>query len=152
MVGGNATAGTGRVEVCSGGQWGTVCDDLWGNSDAQVVCRQLGFPTTGSEYCNNYTDCIHYTFCSVLPPGALACSNACYGQGTGPIFLDNVGCSGSETTLLSCSHNGIGIENCGHHEDAGVTCPGVFMWCNYITESYRYNVKCFQFPHAPMVI
>ena len=98
------------------------------------------------------TDYIQYIFCSVLPPGAVACSNACYGQGTGPIFLDNVGCSGSETTLLSCSHNGIGIENCGHHEDAGVTCPGVFMWCNYITESYRYNVKCFQFPHAPMVI
>ena len=45
-----------------------------------------------------------------------------FGQGTGPIFLDRVRCSGIENRLFDCAHQGLQIESCQHHQDAGVVC------------------------------
>ena len=89
----------GRVEIFHSGRWGTVCDDFWSQNDAMVVCRQLGY--TGR---------------------ASALLRAAFGEGEDPIWLDNVGCAGDEARLSDCRSRGWGNHNCGHHEDAGVTC------------------------------
>ena len=100
LVNGNSSC-AGRVEIFHSGQWGTVCDDSWGVVDAQVVCRQLG--------CGRVLS---------------APSSAAFGPGSGPIWMDDVRCTGSESKLTQCSHQGFGSHNCGHHEDASVVCEG----------------------------
>ena len=101
LVGGSSY-NEGRVEVYYNGEWGTVCDDGWDDTDAGVVCRQLGFGSSGTSY-----------------------SDAYFGQGSGSIWLDNIDCTGNELTLVSCGHLGVNVtRSCSHNEDAGIRCHG----------------------------
>ena len=110
LVGGS-TYNEGRLEVKYNGEWGTVCGDGWSYRSAYVVCKQLGLGTYRSYYRRAY-----------------------FGQGKGPIWLDNVVCTGSETTLARCSHLGINItRSCSHYEDIGLRCYGnQGIVCTYI--------------------
>ena len=46
-----------------------------------------------------------------------------FGHGTGPIFLDQLGCSGTESSLIDCNRfAGLGLHSCDHSQDAGVSC------------------------------
>ena len=58
--------------------------------------------------------------------GAVAFRGAQFNQGTGPIFLDQLFCSGLETSVLECmQHIPLGLSTCKHSQDAGVRCIGM---------------------------
>ena len=124
LVGGNI-ANEGRVEICINNVWGTVCLDSWGIPDAAVVCRQLGYSTQGQfqvSLTNIFQcNCMHT---SDISTDAVAFSNANFGTGIGPIYLDNVDCSGSEHNLLDCSRSYFVNCNSGRAGGAAVRCQG----------------------------
>ena len=106
------------MEVNYNGEWGTVCDDGWDDTDAGVVCRQLGFGSYGYG--------IHY-----------------FGQRSGPIWLNNVECIGNESTLASCGHLGLNITRyCLHYYDVGIICyggQGMTLFFSNTTICYLYS-------------
>ena len=91
-------------------------------------------------YCFSYYCYLHS--CWMVTAGATAYTNARFGSGTGGIFLNYVGCRGTESSLLSCSHQGIGVHNCKHNEDAGVSCSGILRYI-FATEAYGMHIFFF---------
>ena len=65
-----------------------------------------------------------FKICLDCSAGGIAYSNAYFGAGTGPIYLDDVACTSSASQLLECSSRPILTPNCIHSEDAGVGCKG----------------------------
>uniref|UniRef100_A0A493TMY6 SRCR domain-containing protein n=1 Tax=Anas platyrhynchos platyrhynchos TaxID=8840 RepID=A0A493TMY6_ANAPP len=100
VVGGEDVC-SGRVEIWNHGSWGTICDDSWDIADANVVCRQLGCGSAVS-----------------------ALSEAAFGEGTGPIWLEKIHCKGTELSLWDCPSKPLFGKSCDHKEDAAVDCSG----------------------------
>ena len=123
----NGTAkNNGRIEVYHNEQWGSICHRGWDINDAHVVCRMLGF--------QGATAAIPRSF---------------YGAGDLNISLTNVQCSGDESMVHLCPHDGWGNHGCTADEIAGVSChvdgTGIELSClSHISSLFRQRkVKSF---------
>ena len=87
----------GRVELFLQGQWGTVCNDGWSTEEANVICRQLGYPSATRAW-----------------------QGARLRPETGPTL--NVSCNGTELSIDECDHSGWDSDGCSQGQGVGVTC------------------------------
>ena len=69
-----------------------------------------------SGYCFKVVECF-------ISTGAVAVPGNNFNGGNGPIWLNNVMCTGTESKLIRCPSSELGLANCGHDNDAGVICP-----------------------------
>ncbi|XP_078080868.1 lysyl oxidase homolog 3B-like isoform X2 [Mustelus asterias] len=99
-----ARIGEGRVEILKGDEWGTICDDRWNAQSASVVCRELGFGSAKE-----------------------ALTGARMGKGMGPIYLNEVQCTGFEKSIWDCPAKNITQDDCKHTEDAAIRCNVPYM-------------------------
>ena len=149
LMGGNSS-NQGRLEVCVNNAWGSVCDStgVFTSDEAKVVCRQLGIlqvegrdnpqsqfqftaelnieeKTLFSIFLLCYTTTIPY----VLTDGVEVVEASHFGgESIGPLFLDQLHCTGDEESLSECDmFTEPGMHMCGHQHDVGVICQ-CKMW------------------------
>ncbi|XP_053386930.1 uncharacterized protein LOC123542087 [Mercenaria mercenaria] len=96
LVGGESIS-RGRVEILSMDTWGTICDHSFGMNEADVICSMVGFP-----------------------PAVMYYTSAYYGEGTGPIFVDELNCGENTSHINNCTYNT--YDSCGHADDISVVC------------------------------
>lgn len=125
---GEVSSFEGRIEVCLNDAWGSVCWDFFDELEVKVVCNYFNFPEDGGN--ENLT----WELNSQMP------NNTCdsfflahqvrntFDSGTGPIFLSELDCTGTESSLLDCNTfaTATGIHSCSHSMDAGVYCEGIY--------------------------
>ncbi|XP_078060439.1 scavenger receptor cysteine-rich type 1 protein M130-like [Mustelus asterias] len=100
LTGGGSSC-SGRVEIYYNGVWGSVCDDAWDLANARVVCKQLG--------CGNVLEMTVPVSCQ---------------PHSGPVWLDELNCSGNESYLWECPSAPWGNHDCAHKEDVKIMCSG----------------------------
>ncbi|XP_078312094.1 uncharacterized protein LOC111136198 [Crassostrea virginica] len=110
----------GTIQVYHNGQWGTICDDSFDKNDGDVICRMLGFNFSRAVY-----------------------GGAHWGQGSDPIWLDDLNCYGFEADVSECGSRGWGSHNCNHGEDAGVYCVNDTVDNETTTYEPCYSSACY---------
>ncbi|XP_052236237.1 uncharacterized protein LOC127848005 isoform X4 [Dreissena polymorpha] len=101
LVDGNSTF-DGRVEIKVFNTWGTVCNDLFGIEEANVICKMIGFYSAEGFRTSSI-------------------------QGTGPVYVDNMACDANSSHINDCQYST--YHDCSHSEDVAVTCTGITAKC-----------------------
>jgi hypothetical protein len=86
----------GKVQVKHNGEWGRVCNANWGNKEASTLCRQLGYVDGRAENTPS--------------------------KSSGMIRMDNVNCTGTESSILECNHRSSWTDSLGSCNDARAIC------------------------------
>ena len=113
----------GRLEVCSGGYWGTVCGIGATDAIAKVACRQLNHAATGTYMCITIAK---NEQCFIFAGRLYVESNYTNKLfSVVPIARTNMMCNGNEDTLSECRYNGVdGNPDCDHKFDIFIRCTG----------------------------
>lgn len=105
LYGTNSDQSQGRVEIYINGTWGTICSRQFAAEEAQVVCRQLRFNETLIKYSQAVLDLR-------------------FGEGTGPVYIDDIKCLGYEKRLNNCMISYCTNNYCNQINNVGVICYG----------------------------
>ena len=97
---GSSNPRQGRLELYHNRAWGTVCREHFNSAAARVVCHMLGYGGYVGQLLGNL-----------------------FGAGSGPIWLDDVQCIGTERNITNCRHNGWSNQKCKHSQDVSISCP-----------------------------
>ncbi|XP_033504316.1 uncharacterized protein LOC117270689, partial [Epinephelus lanceolatus] len=89
---------SGRLEVRFNQWWSSVCEAVFDQQDAEVVCRELG--------------------CG--PPSVF--QGALYGEVEAPMWIKEFQCEGHESALLDCRRPGSDRNTCSTGKAVGLTC------------------------------
>ena len=119
-----AQPGVGRVEVCLNQAWGGVCRNNFQPAEVIVVCRQLGGFTAGSSKARGV--CHHCMVCNCPnSAGPQVLTGSQINITSGPIFMDQLQCTGREARLVDCSAGVVtGLVTCTNADTVGAVCEG----------------------------
>jgi len=99
----NSNRNKGILLVQYQGKWGTVCDDGFGQKEADTACRAMKYRAARSYK-------------------SFSQEKNSFNANSGDIILDDVKCSSTEKSLFDCKSRKWGESNCNHNEDIVLEC------------------------------
>ena len=117
----------GLVQMYYNRTWGWVCAEQWDKQDADVVCKELGY--TGS---------------STIYNGSTG------GQGNDTLFMNNIHCTGNESSLVSCARGGWTHLGCRFGQIAGAVCTGQEGTNYFMNQITFQNINQIQYHNNPI--